>query len=134
MLLAVMEFESNTDPACRNRIGATGLIQFMPATAASLGTSTDALLEMTGVEQLAYVEKYLATYRNRLRTLSDLYMAVLWPAAIGKPDDYVLWVRGSAAYRVNPLDWNKDGDITKAEACARVNAIYARLCNEIKAS
>jgi len=38
--------------------GATGMIQFMPATARSLGTSTSALAAMTRTQQMVYVEKY----------------------------------------------------------------------------
>lgn len=41
-LMAVMAFESRFDPkAVAQSTGATGLIQFMPSTAESLGTSTD---------------------------------------------------------------------------------------------
>lgn len=39
--------------------GARGLIQFMPETAAELGTSTEALGRMSRTEQMKYVEKYL---------------------------------------------------------------------------
>ena len=131
MLLAVFEFESGSNPQCVNGIGATGLIQFMPATARSLGTTTADLLQMSGLEQLEYVEKYLMPFRGKLHTLSDLYMAVLWPAAVGKPEDYVLWIKGEPAYRVNPMDWNADGSITKAEASRRVSEIYARICAEM---
>lgn len=39
--------------------GARGLIQFMPDTAADLGTSTEALGRMSRTEQMKYVERYL---------------------------------------------------------------------------
>ncbi|WP_432786950.1 hypothetical protein AAEX37_01012 [Oligella sp. MSHR50489EDL] len=101
--------------------GATGLIQFMPATAISLGTTTDALSKMTAEDQLNWVYKYLLPYKGRVKTLSDLYMAVLWPRAVGEPDNYVLFRQGTVAYLQNSgLDINKDGLITKADASAKV--------------
>src|SRR6267154_3756493 len=58
-----------------------------------------------------------------LKTLGDTYMAILNPSAIGKPDDFVMWVSGSSAFAANAgLDANKDHQITKAEAVAHVQA------------
>lgn len=126
-LMAVMAFESAESfrPDIKNMAGsgATGLIQFMPATARGLGTSTDALARMSAVEQLEWVRTYFKPYSGRLITLSDLYMAVLWPRAIGKPDNYVLWSKAAkpTTYAQNAgLDANKDGFITKQEAAAKV--------------
>jgi hypothetical protein len=105
--------------------GAVGLIQFMPATANALGTSTAYLVKMTDVEQLDYVYKYFQPYKGRLNSLGDVYMAILWPRAIEKPDDYVLWDKASrpTTYRQNAgLDMDKDGAITKAEAVSKVQA------------
>ncbi len=54
-------------------------------------------------------------------SLEDLYMAILWPRAVGKPLDYVLFSHPSLAYQQNNgLDANKDGNITKAEAATKV--------------
>lgn len=123
-LMAVYAFETGRtfSPSVRNPVsGATGLIQFMPSTAIGLGTTVEALARMTDVEQLAFVHKYLAPYRGRLRTLSDLYMAVLWPKAVGEPESFALFSEGSKAYLQNKgLDVDKDGTITKAEATAYV--------------
>jgi hypothetical protein len=123
-LMAAMAFETGRtfDPAEVNGAsGATGLIQFMPATARSLGTTTALLAAMTAVDQLDYVSKYFSPYRGRLRDLSDLYMAILWPAAVGKPASFELFRTPSIAYRQNSgLDENDDGAVTKAEAAARV--------------
>jgi hypothetical protein len=121
-LMAVMYFESRLNPAAVNATsGATGLIQFMPATARDLGTTVEALRAMTAVEQLDYVERYFARYAGRLSTLNDVYMAVLWPLAIGKPDDYILFASPQPAYTQNrALDVNNDGAVTKAEACSFV--------------
>jgi hypothetical protein len=125
-LMAAMAFESGEtfSPSVRNRqSGATGLIQFMPSTAAFLGTSTGALAGMTAETQLDYVEKYFRPYTKKLNTLEDLYMAILWPAAIGKPNSQVLFSWPSNAYTQNKgLDTNNDGKITKEEATAKVRA------------
>ena len=57
-LMFVMYFESRLNHRAVNRIsGATGLIQFMPSTARGLGTTTDALFNMSNVDQLYYVKK-----------------------------------------------------------------------------
>lgn len=110
--------------------GATGLIQFMPTVAAALGTTVDALARMSAEQQLDWVAKYFAPYRGHLANLADLYMAILWPAAIGKPDGYVLFDKADlqhpARYRQNAgLDVNADGKVTKAEAVAKVAGLQA---------
>ena len=124
-LMAVMAFETGRtfSPSERNRIsGATGLIQFMPSTARGLGTTTTQLARMSAVQQLDWVEKYFQPYKSRVRNLGDCYMAVLWPASIGKSDSYVMWRAGSVQYNQNSgLDTNRNGEITRGEAVSRVN-------------
>jgi len=124
-LISAIAFETGEsfDPSIKNRSGATGLIQFTPDTAAELGTSTADLAGMSAVDQLDYVEKYFFPYKNTLMTIEDVYMAILWPAAIGKPNSWVLFSKPSGEYERNAgLDTNKDGDITKEEAAALVRA------------
>lgn len=128
-LAAVIAFESRWNPAAVNAsYGATGLIQFLPSTARNLGTTVEDLAGMTRVEQLAYVLAYLRPYAGRIGTLSDLYMAVLRPTAIGKPDDFALiTTEEGKAYTANKgLDLDANGQITKAEA----TAIVARRLDE----
>lgn len=126
-IMAIIAFETGRtfDPAQKNLAGsgATGLIQFMPKTAEGLGATVDLLARMGAVEQLRWVQKYFVPYRGRMKTLSDMYMAVLWPRAIGKPDDYVLWDKEHwpTTYRQNAgLDTNRNDIITKFEAAGRV--------------
>jgi murein DD-endopeptidase MepM/ murein hydrolase activator NlpD len=129
-LYAVMGFETGGtfSPSIENPAsGATGLIQFMPETAKGLGTTTGQLAQMSRTEQLKYVEKYLSNKGIQGGSLSDVYMAVLFPAAVGKPDNFVLFGKGAMsgftgiAYEQNKgLDLNKDGSITKAEAASKV--------------
>lgn len=126
-LLAVMKFETGGtfDPGVKNKAGsgATGLIQFMPSTAKSLGTSTDALARMSAEDQLDYVEKYFQPYKGRMKDLKDAYMAVLYPKAVGKPEWYPLFRQDQqpTAYRQNAgLDRDKKGMVTVGDALAAV--------------
>jgi hypothetical protein len=123
-LMAAMAFETGDSfsPTKQNpRSGATGLIQFMPSTATGLGTSIPALLQMTAIEQLNYVQKYLTPFKGRMRSLSDVYMTILFPVAVGRPDSYVLFAAPSIAYTQNAgLDVNGDREVTKGEAASKV--------------
>jgi hypothetical protein len=129
-LMACMAFESGGtfNPAIRNAAGsgAVGLIQFMPSTARNLGTTTQELAAMSAEEQLDYVELYFAG-RKHLKTLEDLYMAILWPAAIGKDLEFVLFQKPSKAYDQNAgLDHDRDGRVTKFEAAASVRNMLTK--------
>jgi hypothetical protein len=136
-LLQVMKFETGgtMSSTVKNQAGsgATGLIQFMPATAKGLtgAESKEAAIkileDMTPVEQLDYVKKYLAPFKGKLNSLEDVYMAVLYPKAVGKDADYTLFRRGeegtkeyTAYWQNRGLDINKDGVITKLEAASKV--------------
>ncbi len=119
-LLKLFRIESKNDPKAVNKFtGATGLIQFMPATARALGTTTAALAAMTYEQQLDYVYKYLKPYTGRFRQFCDLYFAVFFPLAIGKPDDWVMQTSSLSASKIaqqNPFyDVNKDSKITVGE-------------------
>jgi hypothetical protein len=104
-----------------------GLIQFMSKTAKQLHTTRAALAKMTSVEQLEYVRKYFIGYKGKLQTLEDVYMAILWPAAIGKPLDYVLMREGDDSYDGNSgLDANNDSKITKKEISKKLYVLYKK--------
>jgi hypothetical protein len=131
-IMAVMAQEAGTtfSPSSRNAAGsgAVGLIQFMPQTAAMLGTSSSALARMSAEGQLDYVERYFMPAKGRLKNLGDLYCWVLWPGGVGKTDDAVLFSRAlrPTTYLQNKgLDFDHDGDITRAEVVARVKTLYA---------
>lgn len=138
-LMSCIAWESGRSfrPDVRNMAGsgATGLIQMMELVAKELGTTTDALAAMTAEDQLDYVERYFMMWKKRLAprksfALNDLYMAILWPAAVGKPDTFVLFDKSDldhpARYRQNAgLDIDHDGRVTKAEAAAKVLAMKA---------
>lgn len=131
-LMQVMKAESRLNPAARNtkfpfkKNGvldgyATGLIQFTPATARSLGTTTWLLEKMSFVEQMAYVYKYLKPYTGKLNSYFDVYLVVFFPVAVGHTnnDAYVFETKNlkrASIARSNPaIDINKDGTITMAE-------------------
>ena len=109
--------------------GATGLIQFMPKTAISLGTTVEDLAAMSAEDQLNFVFKYFRPFKGRLRTLGDVYMAILWPAGVGKPDNWTLWDRASrpTTYRQNMgLDVDRDGSITRGECLVKIREKSSR--------
>lgn len=123
-LFRIIEFETagSWSPSVKAPTSsATGLIQFIESTAQGLGTSTAELAQMSRAEQMQYVEKYLEPYKGRINNFGDLYMAVHWPAGVGKEDNYVMYERGSAAYDANrSLDTNGDGTVTRGETLGRV--------------
>lgn len=120
-IAAVMSRESGFNPKAVNPFTkATGLIQFMPNTARILGTTVEALVKMSDIAQLFFVQKYFQPFAQRLVTPGDYYMAVFMPAHIGKPQDFVLFRKGEKGYEQNAgLDLDKDGtikvgDVTRA--------------------
>jgi len=132
-LMAVMAFETGYtfSPAERNQgSSATGLIQFLQSTAIALGTTTARLARMTAVQQLDWVEKYYrAVPASRIKNLGDAYLAVLFPAAIGRPDAFVMWQRDTGKYQReyadnSGLDREKKGYITRGDAVSVVNNSY----------
>lgn len=132
-LMACMAWESGEtfSPSVKNAAGsgATGLIQFMPKTAISLGTTVQALAAMTAEDQLNVVYKYFRPFKGRLKNLGDIYMAILWPKGVGQPDSYVLWDRGAmpTTYRQNAgLDVNRDAAITRGECLVKIRERQAR--------
>ena len=121
-LFALMKLESGIDPSKPNAAGsgAMGLIQFMPNTAAGLGTSTSALSRMSAMQQLKYVETHLMRAKNASRIGMNakidgatLYAFVYLPGRAGRE---TLSVRGESYYNKNSgLDANGDGRITKED-------------------
>jgi hypothetical protein len=103
------------DPSIRCNYRATGLIQFLPSTAEALGTSTAELYEMSICEQLDYVEKYLklASHGKKIKTITNLYLAVFYPSCIGLQDNHVIGSKYSDVANWNKrLDVNKDSTLT----------------------
>lgn len=132
-LMACIAWESGESFSARKKnmagSGAVGLIQFMPSTAKGLGTTAAKLAAMTAEDQIRYVYEYFKPFAGRLHNLGDVYMAILWPAGVGKPDHFVLFDRRKTptTFRQNAgLDVNKDGLVTRVECLVKVNEKLAK--------
>jgi hypothetical protein len=110
-LLTVMykETAGTLDPSTTNSIGCVGLIQFCPDVArGSIKTisgkqyTLSNLSQMTRDQQLDVVESYyksLGFRSDKPRTLTDLYVATFYPAAIGKPSTYIVGSDNSISFQ-----------------------------------
>jgi hypothetical protein len=111
-LLALMRSESSLNPQAVNpTTGATGLIQFMPKTARSLGTTVEELRNMNATQQMHFVEKYFESVNlPKGASAGTLYAYVFLP---GRAKRQILAQAGENFYEANRgLDMNKDGMIT----------------------
>lgn len=63
-------------PVVKDRGRAVGLIQFMPDSARTLGTTAEALAQMSPVEQMDYVERYFMKWGFKGGGLKQLYATV----------------------------------------------------------
>jgi hypothetical protein len=133
-LMAIMAFETGETFSASKKNGnvAIGLLQFTKSGAKSIGTTKDDLGKMSDIQQLDSVKQYLSNPmfakdgKTTLNSIEDLYMAVHWPAAVGKNNDYTLYKDDNGKnviYNSNiGLDINKDGQVTKAEAATKASA------------
>lgn len=138
-ILAVMYHESRLNPAAVNfrGSGATGLIQFMvPALKdlnRRLGTRyyLSDLRAMSAIAQLPLVEAYFAMIQERygpINSLTDAYLAVLYPKAIGQAPGHVLFARPSRRYLQNSgLDQNRDGKVSVGDITQRLYRMFPDL-------
>ena len=72
---------------------ATGLIQFTSPRASQMGTSLSSLGQMSALQQMEYVARYFDLIRKERKVAGfgsqlDVYMAIFYPAAIGKGASY----------------------------------------------
>lgn len=91
-LMFIMDYETSGtfSPSIQNpSSNATGLIGFLPSTAIGLGTTIEDLKMMSPIAQLDYVYQYLEPYKGDMDDLFSTYLAIFYPAALGKPDSYV---------------------------------------------
>lgn len=131
-LLAFMYNESagTFDPAIQgpqlSQGRPVGLIQFLPSTAIGLGTTVEALAQLSRVDQMDWVLKYYNYFKFTTKAptpkLQDLYLCTFWPAAIGKPDNYVVAPPNSTVAQQNRGLQASDGSIT----CSSVGAAAAK--------
>ncbi len=127
-LMALMNSESGLDHTKENSIGATGLIQFMPQTAVSLGTTTEELKSMSAVDQLDYVESYIANakraagYQSSDRIGPGTLYALVWLPAYANREILAERQNDPREYYAqnSGLDVNGDGVISKADLAQRI--------------
>lgn len=114
------EFESGLSSTIINSYGCVGVIQFCAdATGLDYKTINGVRYKLSDIQKMTFVEQvdlafdYLEEQQRihgRFASYHDLYFAILYPIAIGKPDDYVLNTQS------NPIfDINKNGSITVGE-------------------
>lgn len=92
-LANIIHLESGGNPQAVNTYGdkpsyATGLIQFLPSVAPQFGTTVEALKQMTGAQQMPYVEAYFKKIISRYGPLDSqekVIAAVFYPAYINTP-------------------------------------------------
>jgi soluble lytic murein transglycosylase-like protein len=130
-LMSIMHFETGGtfNPAEPNKAGsgAVGLLQFMPKTLAGMGYTPEQVAKMSPEQQLDVVEQYLTPYKGKLGNLQDAYMSVLYPDAIGKSPDTVLFKAGTKAYDQNAgLDMGNKGYVTAGDAATVVKLASSR--------
>lgn len=115
------DFESGLDPYRENSFGCFSWIQFCPdfsggdyKTIKGKRYYFSDLKNYTPLQLLDLSFEYLEEQQSihgKFAAYQDLYLAILWPVAIGKPDDYVLKTSSNPIFDINP----KDGTITKGE-------------------
>ncbi len=129
-LMSVMYSESKFDAKVTNHkgSGAVGLIQWMPATAKDLGTSSQELGRLSHIKQLDYVYKYLDRVRKKYgdyESITDLYLAILYPKALEGDYCYTLYAHPSKMYTQNSLlDENKDKRVTVKDIDSRMKRLF----------
>ena len=113
----IIYVESRFNPKAKNPAStASGLIQFIEATARGLGTTTANIRMMSNVQQLPLVERYLSeSFRANGKPKSpfDTYLHVFHPSFLTKKETDTLSKTASIANK--GLDFNKDGLVSKAE-------------------
>lgn len=145
-ILAVMFHESRLNPAAKNfrGSGATGLIQFMGPALKDLnkrlrtGYYLSDVRKMDAISQLTLVEEYYEMVQERYGKISnfpDAYLAVLFPKAIGKSPEHVLFSKPGRRYAQNSgLDLNKDGHITVGDISSRLYTMFPDLAETRQSS
>jgi len=123
-LMMVMYNESRFNPAATNSIGAVGLIQFIPSTFQDWGYTKAQMQSMSAADQLELVKRFYWSGRGKFKSYPDLHLYTFFPAALGKPDNWVLQTASLPAETVvshNPgFDINNDKRITVGEYKQRV--------------
>jgi hypothetical protein len=124
-IMGCMAFETGRtfSPSIQNLGGAPyyGLVQWGDMAATDVKQTVGQLIKMTAVQQMGYVTLWFKPYAGKIKTLSDVYLRIFMPKFVGKAENSVIALKGTATYRQNiGLDVDKDGDIEKQEAAYMV--------------
>jgi len=110
-LYRIIEGESAFDPTVVNEYNMAGLFQISPESAKRLGVTTGQIAAMSPSEQVDLYGDYLDMWDYD----KDMSLAVLQaaPAHRSKPDDFVVYKKGTKAWKAN-APWRPEGggDIT----------------------
>ncbi|OJW79575.1 MAG: hypothetical protein BGO69_12660 [Bacteroidetes bacterium 46-16] len=120
-LMQVMYAESKLKASAQNiqkgRLIAAGLLQWTSASGAP--GAPQSMLQRNHLQQLDWVKEYFKPYRGKMHSYFDVYLVTFFPAAVGKPDNYVFSTSRLSASLIasqNPaVNIVKDGKITMAE-------------------
>lgn len=120
-LMQVMYAESRLKATAQNiqkgRLIAAGLLQWTSASGAP--GAPQSMLQRSHLQQLDWVKEYFKPYRGKMHSYFDVYLVTFFPAAVGKPDNYVFATSKLSASLIasqNPaINIVKDGKITMSE-------------------
>ncbi|MGB1241347.1 MAG: transglycosylase SLT domain-containing protein [Chitinophagales bacterium] len=130
-LMAIMHSESKLDASVVNLkgSGATGLIQFLPTTAINMDITVEQMRNLNHIQQLDYVYEYLRdvqkTRKVSFENITDLYLSILYPVAVGQEAAFVLYRSPSSTYQKNSgLDENHNGEVSVKDIDLRMKRLY----------
>ncbi|HEU4607938.1 MAG TPA: hypothetical protein VFS31_07500, partial [Chitinophagaceae bacterium] len=120
-LMQVMYAESRLKATAQNiqkgNLVAAGLLQWTKAS--GMPGAPASALQYNHLQQLDWVRQYFAPYRGKMHSYFDVYLVTFFPAAVGKPDNYVFQTSKLSAALIasqNPaINIVKDAKITMAE-------------------
>lgn len=107
--IIALETIETFSPSIDNRVGYVGLIQFGEDAAKDIQTTQSALVKMSFIDQMEYVQKHLEKKKSKFKTLTDLYLAVLYPSACGRGSERDYVVLDGKAYQSNPVFFKEKG-------------------------
>lgn len=115
--MIIMAVESRLDPTSANRF-AIGLIQFTGPACQHIGTSREALSQISALEQLDWVYRYFKANTGKVRNAVDMYWTMCTNKPIGQNSDDVVFdsnnTNETGYYNNNSvMDHNGDGKITR---------------------
>ena len=112
-IIKTLWIESRLNPRAYNEsTKASGLWQALPNTIQWLGLNSP-LMAYSFDDQISYLIDYVERLNVKVNSESDFYLAIFYPAAIGKPKSYVF---PDVVRRFNQgLNVNKDSVLTKRD-------------------